>query len=63
MNGDFGRIAAPARRALENAGIRTLPELAAFREQEVLQWHGVGPNAVGALKEVLKAQGLAFKKL
>ncbi len=33
---------APARRALENADIRTIQQLAGFSEKEILELHGIG---------------------
>lgn len=56
------KLAAPARRALTNADIATLGQLAALTETEVAALHGIGPNAVVELKRVLKAHGLAFAK-
>ena len=55
-------VAAPARRALENAGIGSLAELAAFSEQEILGLHGMGPNAVLKMKVAMKAGGWAFRQ-
>jgi predicted RecB family nuclease len=54
-------LAAPARRALENAGIKTLKQLARLSEKELLALHGMGPSAVPKLKAVLAANGLKFK--
>lgn len=54
-------LAAPARRALENAGIKTLKQLARLSEKELLALHGMGPNAVTKLKAVLAANGMQFK--
>lgn len=53
-------ISAPARRALESNGISTLAELAQKTEKQVLAYHGMGPNAVGKLKEALAESGLTF---
>lgn len=55
-------LAAPARRALENKNIRTLKQLAAFSEAEVLLLHGMGPSSIPKLKAALKTGGLSFKK-
>ncbi len=55
-------IAAPARRALANAGIATLHQLSNFTEKEVKALHGMGPNAVMKLKAELTKSGLTFKK-
>jgi DNA-directed RNA polymerase alpha subunit len=54
------RLAAPAERALERAGVRTLEELSKFSESEVKQLHGIGPNALQQLHQALRANGLSF---
>ncbi len=54
-------LAAPARRALENAGIKTIKQLARLSEKELLALHGMGPGSVPKLKAVLAANGLQFK--
>ncbi len=56
-------ISAPARRALENAGIKTLKQLSKYSEKEIGKLHGMGPNGVTKLKLALKKEGLAFKAL
>jgi predicted RecB family nuclease len=55
-------IAAPARRAVEGIGVKTLKQLARHTEAEIAALHGMGPNAMGKLRAALKAQGSAFKK-
>lgn len=59
---DFPKLAAPAQRALANAGIQHLKQLAKFSEAEIKQLHGIGPNALVQLRAALHAQGLAFAK-
>ena len=54
-------IGAPATRALENEGVHHLEELAGWSESEVLALHGMGPKAVGILRERLAQVGLAFR--
>lgn len=58
---EFEDLAAPARRALDRAGIRTLTELSAYSEREIAGLHGMGPNALARLAAKLEAMGLAFK--
>ena len=58
MNG----LGAPARRALESAGIKTLKQLSTYSEKELLALHGFGPGSLPKLREALKEKGLAFKK-
>lgn len=61
--GDFlSVLSAPARRAMENAGIQTIKLLAKYSEKELLALHGFGPSAIPKLKEVLKKNGLTFRK-
>ncbi len=55
-------VSAPARRALENAGIDTVAKLSDYREEQLLKLHGMGPSSIPKLRKVLKGQGLAFKK-
>ena len=54
------KLGAPAERALANAGIRNLKQLTKFTEAEIKQLHGVGPNAVGKLRQALAEKGLSF---
>lgn len=58
----FPKIGAPAARALEAAGYTTLKQLTEVTEAELAQLHGMGPKALGILREMLKAQGLSFKQ-
>jgi uncharacterized protein YdhG (YjbR/CyaY superfamily) len=55
-------ISAPARRALESKGIKTVRKLSSFSEKELLSLHGIGPTAIPVLKQALKEAGLEFKK-
>ncbi len=61
-NNDLPKISAPAQRALQSAGITTLKQLTEITKEELLQLHGMGPNAVGKLQEALKANGLSFRE-
>jgi DNA-directed RNA polymerase alpha subunit len=60
--GFLSTLSAPARRALENAGITTLDQLAAYSEKDILKFHGMGPASLPTLREALKAVGLSFRK-
>jgi len=53
-------LAAPARRALDAAGIYRLEQLTKVREAEIAQLHGIGPNALKQLRRALAANGLSF---
>lgn len=52
----------PARNALAHIGITTLEQVAKLSEKELLAIHGVGPKALGILREALAANGLAFAR-
>ena len=55
-------ISAPARRALDGAGIKTLSELSHHTEAEILALHGMGPNAMGKLRAALEEAKMSFRK-
>lgn len=61
-NSNLPKIGAPATRALEAAGYTNLKQLTRVTEAEVAQLHGMGPKALGILRDTLKAQGLSFKQ-
>jgi hypothetical protein len=54
------KLGAPAERALTSAGIKNLKQLTKFTEAEIKQLHGVGPNAIGKLRQALTDKGLSF---
>jgi predicted RecB family nuclease len=59
---DFlSHMSAPARRALESNGIKTIAILAQFSEKEVLKFHGMGKSTIPKLKQFLADQNLGFK--
>jgi uncharacterized protein YdhG (YjbR/CyaY superfamily) len=60
-NNDFPKIGAPATRALEAAGYSRLEQLTKVTEADLGQLHGMGPKALGILRETLKEKGLSFK--
>lgn len=47
------KLSAPARRALENAGIDSVEKLATYSEKELLKLHGLGKTAIPILRDVL----------
>ncbi len=55
-----GKVPQPALRALAEAGITTLGQLAALSEKELLKLHGVGPKGVRILRQALEQAGLTF---
>ncbi|UTP41221.1 hypothetical protein M9M90_08600 [Phenylobacterium sp. LH3H17] len=58
---DLPKLARPAQRALAGVGVTCLEDLAEHTEIEIAALHGLGPNALGCLKEALAAMGLDFK--
>jgi hypothetical protein len=58
---EFNFLAAPARRALANAGIASLADLARFSESELRVLHGLGPNALSKLKDEMARDGVRLK--
>jgi hypothetical protein len=56
------KLAAPAQRALQSAGLTTLKQLSKLTESELLQLHGLGRNAVATLREALQAKGWSFRE-
>ena len=61
-DGFLSLLYAPARRALENAGIKTLKQLSKYSEEETLRLHGIGKTAIPVLKKALEEEGLSFNK-
>ncbi|MBK8989192.1 MAG: dihydrofolate reductase family protein [Chloroflexi bacterium] len=55
-------IGKPAEQALAVTGYNRLEQLAQVSETEILKLHGVGPKAVGLLRQALAAKGLSFAK-
>jgi uncharacterized protein YdhG (YjbR/CyaY superfamily) len=62
LENTFGaNLPQPALRALAAAGIQNLGQLSKFSEKEISELHGMGPKALGMLRDALKAKGLSFK--
>jgi predicted Fe-Mo cluster-binding NifX family protein len=59
---DLPKLAAPAMRALAGAGLTSLDKLARASEADVMALHGMGPNAMKAIKTAMKSRGLTFAK-
>ena len=53
-------IGAPATRALREAGVTTLEQVAEHSAAELAAMHGVGPIAIARLAEAMTEQGLGF---
>lgn len=61
-NGFLAQLSAPARRALEHAGITTLAKLSKYSETEILRLHGIGKASIPVLQAALKGERLKFAK-
>jgi uncharacterized protein YdhG (YjbR/CyaY superfamily) len=59
-DGFLAVLSAPARRALENNGIKTLQQLSTFNEAQILALHGMGPASMPKLRKALQEKGLSF---
>lgn len=60
-DGFLAQLSAPARRALENAGIKTVKQLAKHTQKEIMALHGMGPASLPKLKAALKEERLDFR--
>lgn len=60
--GFLSLMAAPARRALERAGIKTLTDLSKWSESEILELHGMGPGSIPKLRKALRSSGFSFRE-
>lgn len=61
-DGILPKIGKPATQALKAAGYTNLKQLTRVTEAELAQLHGMGPKALGILREALKAERLSFKQ-
>ena len=57
---EFSNLAAPAQRALADAGYTRLEQLTQITEAELKPLHGIGPNALKQLRAALEAKGWSF---
>jgi hypothetical protein len=58
---ELPRIGAPATRALAGIGVTRLSQLTEHRADELLELHGMGPRALGILRQALADQGLSLR--
>ena len=54
-------MGAPALRALASVGVTRLEQLTTFTEKDIKKLHGMGPKALGILRQALAAHGLSFR--
>ena len=55
------KLSEPAQRALAEANIFTLEDVAHWSIHELLSLHGVGPKTIRILTPILESLGLSFK--
>ena len=60
--GFLSTLSAPARRALESIGVKTIKQLSQHSRKEILSLHGMGPASLPKLSAALKEAGLTFKE-
>ena len=56
------KLASPARRALDGAGVHRVADLARWREADIAALHGMGPNALTMLRTAMKKRRISFKR-
>jgi ribosomal protein S18 acetylase RimI-like enzyme len=54
-------VAQPAVRALASVGVKRLEDATRFTEAELAALHGMGPKALGIIKDALRAQGKSLR--
>lgn len=60
--GLLASVSAPARRALEAAGIHQVKDLRRFSESDVMALHGIGRKVMLIIREIMSDAGIDFKK-
>jgi len=55
---ELPKVGAPATRALHNAGLTTLRQVAEVPRMELAQLHGMGPKALRIIDDALAEHGL-----
>lgn len=56
-------IGRPARQALNEAGYYRLEQLTEISEGDLKKLHGMGPKAIGVLRDALSTRGLSFAEV
>jgi ERCC4-type nuclease len=56
------KLSAPAQRAIQSTGVKTVEALAEISEKEIMDLHGIGKNAMETIKAFIAENGLSFKK-
>ena len=56
----LAKLAKPAQRAIQAAGIQTLQELSQHREADIAALHGIGKHALKILRDALREVSLSY---
>ena len=54
------KLSAPAQRALAAAGIQRIEDFSKWKEADLRELHGIGPNAIDTIKKNMKEKGILF---
>jgi hypothetical protein len=57
----LNRLAQPAQRAILSTGVTTLEGLSVMTEEEILDLHGIGKNAIKIIHNTLEEYGLSLR--
>jgi hypothetical protein len=57
---DLPKISAPAQRALASVGVTKLKDITKFTKKQLIELHGMGPNAMSKICVALQEKGLDF---
>lgn len=60
--GFIGKLSFPAKRALENEGIKSVEKLAGYTEKEIISLHGIGPSSLPVMKKALNEKRSEFQR-
>ena len=55
-------VGGPALRALAGAAVRSVGDLAEWTEADLAKLHGIGPKALGILRDALETSGRTFRR-
>jgi hypothetical protein len=58
----LNKLAKPAVRAIQNAGLTSLNDIASFSEKDFSNLHGIGKNVMSIVQQVLSENCLNFKR-
>jgi DNA-directed RNA polymerase alpha subunit len=56
------KLSAPAERAIQSTGVKTVEALAEMSEKEIMELHGIGKHGMETIKAFMAENGLSLKK-